>query len=109
MNSYKPRRVQPNAVNTPITQHIYSSTDVTKDSAERLLSDFINEHEQDQQEQQLAVSSDTTQATSLSQLKRIQRDLRGLPPLEVAVTPAVTPSPITPKKADDDKKHKKFD
>lgn len=107
-STVKPRRIQPSAVNTPITTHTLSNTTLTKESTERLLSTFIEEQEERQQQLQLdAVATDANAATSLAQLKRIQRDLRGLPPLETAVTPAVTPAPVTPKT--EEGKHKKFD
>lgn len=101
MSTAKPQRVKESTVNTPVAEHILSSKSITKDEAESLLSQFITHHEEEQLKSAHTAIVDSAYATSLSQLKRIQRDLRGLPPLESVATPSVTPAPET--------NHKKFD
>lgn len=67
----KPKRAIPSAINTPTAVHVLKQEQITQDEAEVLVSNFIG------------ASEDSTghNLIILSQLRRLQRDLRGLPPL----------------------------
>lgn len=90
--SFRPRRVVQSAVNTPTTVHVNSSSIITKSEAESILSEFISTSESIATTIPGASNDEVTFSTTglsnntgsnaiLSQLKRVQRDLRGLPPL----------------------------
>lgn len=85
--SFQPRRAIPSALNTPTEVRITGGKSVPSDEAERILTEFIDASEL------ISSGIETSNATStglsdapgngpiLAQLRRIQRDLRGLPPL----------------------------
>jgi hypothetical protein len=58
----------------PTCVEIRSSSVVTSDECEKIVSSFID-------------NGSTTNPLTINQLKRLQRDLRGLPPLLQSVTP----------------------
>ncbi|OVF11284.1 hypothetical protein A9F13_01g07744 [Clavispora lusitaniae] len=91
MSAYRPKRQMQSAVNAPVVMHVKGVKAIEKARAEALLTKFISTSE--------AISSaivgsedpilftNTGMASGegsnpvLGQLKRVQRDLRGLPPL----------------------------
>lgn len=93
MSAYRPRRNIPSAVNTPTAVRVEASLAIDKSEAETILSDFISVSEAiagslpsslDSSKitfSNTGLSSSTGSSAILSQLKRVQRDLRGLPPL----------------------------
>lgn len=119
MSQVKSKRIAPSVVNTPVTFHIKASKALSKEETERLLTKFISNEETRSNQNLIDSSNITTTNTgaSVSQLKRIQRDLRGLPPLETHTTtppppqsstasasvPGTITTTVTPKK------HMKFD
>lgn len=73
------------ALNTPIVAHANGEPQhVSRDEMLQFLERFISEKETLGGDQALgtdaAASSDISLSTSLSQLRRVQRDFRGLPP-----------------------------
>lgn len=107
MSAYRPRRNIPSAVNTPTAVRVEASQAIDKSEAETILSDFISVSEAiagslpsslDSSKitfSNTGLSSSTGSSAILSQLKRVQRDLRGLPPLLSEVV-ASTPGTIAP-------------
>lgn len=112
MSQVKSKRIAPSAVNTPVTVHVRASKALSKEDTERFLSKFI-ENEETRANQNLLNNSGNVNVTgaSVSQLKRIQRDLRGLPPLESTTTTSTTgtTSSSTIKSKSAPKTHMKFD
>lgn len=110
MSQVKSKRIAPSAVNTPVTVHVKASKALSKEDTERFLSKFI-ENEETRSNQNLLNNSGNVNVTgaSVSQLKRIQRDLRGLPPLESSTAPTSTTSTSTIKSKSAPKTHMKFD
>lgn len=118
MSAYRPRRNIPSAVNTPTAVRVEASKAIDKSEAETILSDFISVSEAiagslpsslDSSKitfSNTGLSSSTGSSAILSQLKRVQRDLRGLPPLLSEVV-ASTPGTIAP--AETVNKKTKFD
>ncbi|EGV63586.1 hypothetical protein PSN45_004495 [Yamadazyma tenuis] len=93
MSSFRPRRVIPSAINTPTSVVIKSSKLATQSETERILTAFIDISEsvattvpgQASSSNEIlnadsGLSNSTGNAAIISQLKRLQRDLRGLPP-----------------------------
>lgn len=93
MSSYRPRRAIPSAVNTPTSIQIVKSNGVKKEDAEKILTEFIDMSENiattipgqpsvanDYSSADTGLSNNTGNSAIISQLKRLQRDLRGLPP-----------------------------
>ncbi|RCK65013.1 hypothetical protein Cantr_00974 [Candida viswanathii] len=87
MSTYRSRRVIPSAINTPTSTRVHQIHNLSASQAERFLTEFIDASE-------LNISGKTPTGTPssglaggsespavLSQLKRIQRSLRGLPPV----------------------------
>lgn len=68
--------VVPSCVDTPVTTKVISSASLSTEQAERMLTEFLGS-----QEERVSREQTSADSTSLSQLKRIQRDLRGLPSL----------------------------
>ncbi|KAG2734703.1 hypothetical protein G9P44_002709 [Scheffersomyces stipitis] len=114
-STFRPRRVVPNAVNTPILTKIQTSSSINNSEAEQILSEFIYASEAvaasftssslvDNEAGSATGFSDSAGSNALlSQLKRVQRDLRGLPPLVAEPTAVVTSSRDNKKiKFDDD-------
>mmetsp|Transcript_2933 Transcript_2933/g.3262 ORF Transcript_2933/g.3262 Transcript_2933/m.3262 type:complete len:216 (+) Transcript_2933:40-687(+) len=93
MSAYRPKRSIPSAVNTPTAVHVEASQAINKSEAEIILTDFISVSEAiagslpsslDSSQitfSNTGLSSGSGSSAILSQLKRVQRDLRGLPPL----------------------------
>mgnify|MGYP001063294670 CR=1 FL=1 len=91
--SFRPRRVVPSAVNTPTAIHVYKSANISNADAEEVLSEFISVSEliattvpgatgdDDISNNKTGFSNSTGNSAVLGQLRRVQRDLRGLPPL----------------------------
>lgn len=100
--AFRPKRSIPSAVNTPTAVRIKTSQTINKEEAEAILTDFISVSETivgslpnslesgDVTSSNTGLSNGTGSSAILSQLKRVQRDLRGLPPLlsEVSSAPA---------------------
>lgn len=92
-NTFRPRRVMLSAVNSPTVSHIKKTSTLEKDGAEQFLSKFIEASEinasrangniMSEVSSSSGMSISTEGSTALSQLRRIQRDLRGLPPLDL--------------------------
>ncbi|ODV81570.1 RNA polymerase I, subunit RPA14 [Suhomyces tanzawaensis NRRL Y-17324] len=92
------RRAIPSAVNTPTEIHVTQITSIKNDDAETILTEFISASEaianalpgttvpQDESVS-TGLSNVSGSGAVLSQLKRVQRDLRGLPPM--AAEPAL--------------------
>ena len=87
MSTYRSRRVIPSAINTPTSIRLLKINNLGASEAERALSEFIDASElnisgkatTDFNTTGLAGNSESPAV--LSQLKRIQRSLRGLPPV----------------------------
>lgn len=90
----RPRRANPSAINTPTEIHVKSSSTITKEDAESVLSEFISTSEAiantfptegsvsgNSEFNSTGLSNSSDNKVILGQLKRVQRDLRGLPPL----------------------------
>lgn len=118
MSAYRPKRSIPSAINTPTAVHIKASQAINGAEAENILNDFISVSEAiagslpsslDSSKATFSntgLSSSTGNSAILSQLKRVQRDLRGLPPL---LSEVVTPTPGTISPAETANKKIKFD
>lgn len=114
MSTFRPKRGAPSAVNTPTVVHVTKKVAITKDDAARLLSDFITASENtaagapDAVFAKTGLSDDLGSGAILGQLKRVQRDLRGLPPLlaELLMEPVSEPKENTKIKFDDDGEEK---
>ncbi|EMG46291.1 hypothetical protein SBY92_002477 [Candida maltosa Xu316] len=111
MSTYRSKRVIPSAINTPISIRAHNVKNVTGSDVERILTEFIDASE-------LNISGKVTDETKttglagnsespavLSQLKRIQRSLRGLPPI-ISEQPSVSKTSEEP---DRQNKKIKFD
>ena len=91
MSAFRPRRAVPSAVNTPTEIHVKSTTGIKNSDAEVILSEFITSSEAIanafptsnvlEESENTGLSNATGNNAVLSQLKRVQRDLRGLPPI----------------------------
>ena len=91
MSAFRPRRAVPSAVNTPTEIHVKSTTGIKNSDAEIILSEFITSSEAIanafptsnvlEESENTGLSNATGNNAVLSQLKRVQRDLRGLPPI----------------------------
>ncbi|KAG7195964.1 uncharacterized protein KQ657_002351 [Scheffersomyces spartinae] len=87
----RPKRFIPSATNTPITVHINKSESISKDESEQILNEFILASEaisstlpgssEEITFYKTGLSNSTGSNAVLAQLRRIQRDLRGLPPM----------------------------
>ncbi|KAI5956448.1 hypothetical protein KGF54_000923 [Candida jiufengensis] len=82
------RRVIPSTLNTPTTVKINTTKDISQNEAESILTEFIEASEFNNnplnvknQNQSKGFSNNSETVAILSQLKRIQRNLRGLPPI----------------------------
>lgn len=90
--TFRPKRTLPSAVNSPIVSHVLKSSCVAKSEAERILSAFIDASDIDEIGKTTSqvdsgfkngLSGNSSNGPVVMQLKRIQRELRGLPPLLV--------------------------
>lgn len=94
--SFRPRRVIPSAVNTPTCINVIKTTNISNEQAEVILSEFISVSEaiattipgatgvqDDILSSRTGFSNSTGNGAVLGQLRRVQRDLRGLPPLAI--------------------------
>lgn len=114
MSTFRPKRGAPSAVNTPTVVHVSQTAAISKDEAERLLSDFITASENtaagapDAVFAKTGLSDDLGSGAILGQLKRVQRDLRGLPPLlaELLMEPVAEVTENKKIKFDDDGEEK---
>ncbi|KAI5964049.1 uncharacterized protein KGF55_001991 [Candida pseudojiufengensis] len=104
-NTTRSRRVIPSTLNSPTTVRVNQVTDILQDQAESFLTEFIDASEYNNnplnvtnQNQSKGFSNNSETFAILSQLKRIQRSLRGLPPLAENTTNDDT----TPVNKDDD-------
>lgn len=89
--NFRPRRAIPSAVNTPTCINVSTTKNITKEDAESILSEFISASEAiattipgsttDLTFDKTGFSNSTANGAILGQLRRVQRDLRGLPPL----------------------------
>lgn len=116
--SYRPKRSITSAVNTPTAVRVELSQVINKEEAETILSDFISVSEaiagslpSPLESNQVTFSNtglsrSTGNSAILSQLKRVQRDLRGLPPL---LSEAATSTPGTITTTENQNKKIKFD
>lgn len=66
------RRVVPSTVNTPVAVRVTGAVSVENDELQLLLEQFLQES---------AKLDQSDASANISQLKRLQRELRGLPPL----------------------------
>ncbi|GME90927.1 hypothetical protein B5S28_g1836 [[Candida] boidinii] len=95
-SSFQTRRTQKSAINTPVASHVVAEKSLNKEPAQIILDTFIENCESISnsslnlsalQTNNVIVSKSAPYAgpnsTTLSQLKRLQRELRGLPPLLV--------------------------
>lgn len=87
MSTYRSKRAIPSAINTPTTVRVHSVNDTTSSEAERILTSFIDASEINisgkgtAETNTTGISGGNESPAIVSQLKRIQRSLRGLPPL----------------------------
>ncbi|CAI5760007.1 unnamed protein product [Candida verbasci] len=87
MSSYRSKRVIPNSLNTPTAVRVDQELNIDENDAEILLNEFIQASEvnvtgKSDQINSAGLSINNVDSSAiLSQLKRIQRSLRGLPPL----------------------------
>ncbi|KAK6202285.1 RNA polymerase I subunit RPA14-domain-containing protein [Scheffersomyces amazonensis] len=93
MSTYRPRRAVASTVNTPTSIHINGVSAIDNSEAESIITEFISASEASASSVPGLTdkNSDTDNSTGmsnnvggnavLSQLSRVQRDLRGLPPL----------------------------
>ena len=81
------KRAIPSAINTPTTVRVHRVNDTTSSEAERILTSFIDASEINisgkgtAETNTTGISGGNESPAIVSQLKRIQRSLRGLPPL----------------------------
>ncbi|OUM52882.1 hypothetical protein BVG19_g2113 [[Candida] boidinii] len=93
-SSFQTRRTQKSAINTPVASHVVAEKSLSKKSAQIILDTFIENCETISnsslnlsalQTNNVIVSKSAPytgpNSTTVSQLKRLQRELRGLPPL----------------------------
>lgn len=87
MSTYRSKRAIPSAINTPTTVRVHRVNDTTSSEAERILTSFIDASEINisgkgtAETNTTGISRGNESPAIVSQLKRIQRSLRGLPPL----------------------------
>lgn len=87
MSTYRSRRVIPSAINTPTSIRVLKIKNLASSDAERVLTEFIEASELNISGKAAGEANTTGLAGNsespavLSQLKRIQRSLRGLPPV----------------------------
>lgn len=87
MSTYRSKRAIPSAINTPTTVRVHRVNDTTSSEAERILTSFIDASEINisgkgtAETNTTGISGGNESPAIVSQLKRIQRSLRGLPPL----------------------------
>lgn len=85
--SFQPRRAIPSALNTPTEVRVIGGKSVSAEEAERYLTTFIDASElitsgvENSNANSIGLSDAPGNGPILAQLRRIQRDLRGLPPL----------------------------
>ncbi|KAG5418649.1 hypothetical protein I9W82_004177 [Candida metapsilosis] len=91
------RRALPSTLNTPTAVNVTAVSDISQEEAEQLLTQFIDASEHNRnplnlkdQDQKTGFSSNSETIAVVSQLKRIQRNLRGLPPLSTSEAPETT-------------------
>lgn len=87
MSTYRSKRAIPSAINTPTTVRVHRVNDTTSSEAERILTSFIDASEINisgkgtAETNTTGISGGNESPAIVSQLKRIQRSLGGLPPL----------------------------
>ena len=87
MSTYRSKRAIPSAINTPTTVRVHRVNDTTSSEAERILTSFIDASEINisgkgtAETNTTGISGGNESPAIVSRLKRIQRSLRGLPPL----------------------------
>lgn len=85
MSSHRVRRAVPSALNSPTAVRVNKIQNITGSEAERLITEFINASEANasgvESDNRTGLSKNSDSSAILSQLKRIQRNLRGLPPI----------------------------
>ncbi|RLV90838.1 hypothetical protein JA1_004317 [Spathaspora sp. JA1] len=86
MSTFRVRRAIPSVLNTATTVRVAETKNITNSEAERVLTEFIDASDAisaglAQSSQEIGLSKNNDSSAVLSQLKRIQRNLRGLPPL----------------------------
>lgn len=85
-STFKPRRVLPSSLNTPTEINVKRVTRLLQNEAERILSEFIATSENiskgalDTRNATTGFSDSVANGMILTQLRRIQRNMRGLPP-----------------------------
>ena len=85
MSTYRSKRAIPSAINTPTTVRVHRVNDTTSSEAERILTSFIDASEINisgkgtAETNTTGISGGNESPAIVSQLKRIQRSLRGLP------------------------------
>ncbi|ODQ83158.1 hypothetical protein BABINDRAFT_11464 [Babjeviella inositovora NRRL Y-12698] len=91
---FRPRRPAPSAVTAPTTVHITNSVPLKKEDVQRALDSFLEDTEINSLDMGASLSTANADpagsgaAAYLSQLKRVQRELRGLPPMLPEMAPA---------------------
>lgn len=88
------KRAIPSTLNTPTAVNVNAVSSISQAQAEQLLTQFIDASEHNRnplnlkdQDQKTGFSSNSETIAVASQLKRIQRSLRGLPPLSTLEAP----------------------
>ncbi|KAG7724428.1 hypothetical protein KL948_005271 [Ogataea haglerorum] len=74
------KRVTASAVNSPVVASVHATASLSSEETQQLLDQFISECDR-LEATALDKSYHGPDSTTLSQLKRLQRELRGLPPL----------------------------
>lgn len=77
----RPRRVQQSSVNSPTAIQVSGTSTLSNDQVQKLIDDFIEENDKPASLQSVSEASSSHNPANLSQLKRLQRELRGLPPM----------------------------
>ncbi|KAI5968017.1 hypothetical protein CANMA_002785 [Candida margitis] len=93
-SNQRSRRAVPSTLNTPTAVNVNAVSNISQEQAEQLLTQFIEASEHNRnplnlkdQDQNTGFSSNSETIAVASQLKRIQRNLRGLPPLSSVEAP----------------------
>lgn len=96
MSAYRPRRTFQSAVNAPVVAHVTGVKSIEKSRAEAILSKFISTSEaisttipggdESVAFSNTGMSNNAGSNPVMGQLKRVQRNLRGLPPLLAELT-----------------------
>ncbi|KAK6458749.1 RNA polymerase I subunit RPA14-domain-containing protein [Scheffersomyces xylosifermentans] len=117
-STFRPRRAFPSAVNTPTLTRVNASSYVKNSEAEQILTEFISASEANNEALPGSILNNENNTTGfsnnaesgavLSQLKRVQRDLRGLPPL-IAEPPVVSTNSTENKKIKFDDNYDTFE